>query len=114
MKYIFDVFEFEIIGANRVKAHQYGVKNGLEYSVSIIQKNWLERLTSSEQTKNIPNIVLKRTFRGMKLVFTKQEYSMYKYTFSSWFIPFGAGTSSANYATQNIVNNFIEAVQKSA
>jgi len=109
MKYTFDFMEFERSGQGKVTVYRYGCEKGLEYSVSLKNKNWIEKLTSSEETKKIPNIVLKRTFRGMKLVFTKPEASSYKFTLVSWFIPIGIGARSMYYATQSVVNSFISA-----
>ena len=100
--------EFELSDQNEATVYRYGYKKGLKYSVTIQPKNWLERLTSSKETKDVPNIILKRRFRGMKLVFTKLESNSYKFTLVSWLIPFGVGARSMYYATCTVVNSFIE------
>jgi len=109
MRYTFDFMEFELSEQGKVTVYRYGREKGLVYSVSIQNKNWLERITSSKETKAIPNIVLKRKFRGMKLVFTKSEASQYKFTVVSWLIPLGIGAKSMYYAAQPVVNSFISA-----
>jgi uncharacterized protein (DUF849 family) len=97
----------------KVKVYRYGRKHGKEYTVSIKAKNCLERLTSSKDVQEIPNIVLTRRFRGMKLVFTKAEASQYKFTLVTWFIPFGVGAKSMYYAAQSVVQGFTARVGNS-
>ncbi|WP_299599462.1 hypothetical protein [uncultured Microbulbifer sp.] len=110
MKYVFDKIEIEVIRHGVVKVYFLGRSKGDEFSLSFQRKNkWGRFLSRCEVAQDLPNIVMRRGWRGLKISFDKKEGKFYQFTLVSWLRPILYKTQPMQYVSVETTNQFMVA-----
>jgi hypothetical protein len=107
MNFVFDAISLRLMASGKVYVGGSRDGSGLVYDLILQDKNWLERITSSAEVSKVPNICLKRKFRGIKLVFTKKKDDEYCFSLLYWLIPFGFNSSNGYRAPISLLEQFV-------
>lgn len=105
--FVFDRISLRLLQLGKVYVGGNRPGSGLKYDLILQEKNWLERVTSSPEVSKVPNIYLKRKYRGIKLVFTKKKEDEYYFTLVYWLFPITANSKSSFKAPVSLLDKFI-------
>jgi len=101
MKRAFDQFYLEVKEEGVVALYMFGSERSTDYRACLQPKNFIERITSSGEAKELPNIVLRKKLSGHKIIFTKAEAGCFHFHLSSWaLLPLFAGGRNMYYVSK--------------
>jgi len=107
MNFVFDRISIRLLKSGKAYVGGSREGSGLTYDLILQEKNWFERITSSAEVAKVPNIYLRRKFRGIKLVFTKTKAEEYCFTLVYWLFPIGMNSKNGYKVPVSLLEKFI-------